>query len=128
MNMAHKFKEKDVVYFIEGLYDSIERAEIVGFFESDGEPWAEIHCKDAFGTTRRPLSDLYVSKAAAETAVKALFEKEKRFYLEQINSVSDLLIFLFTYDTSTGEYGNLAARHAAIEKARELLDVDLENI
>lgn len=128
MNAVHKFKEKDTVYFVEGLYDSINRAEIVGFFENNGEPWAEIHCLDGFGTTRKPISDLFTSKGAAETAAKTLFEKEKHLYLSQISSVTDLLTFLFSHDTSSGECGNLAARHAVIEKAKELLDVNLENL
>ena len=103
--------------------DWIERAVIleIDMESAAGVPMARL--KTSLGTVWQPMSILYKSEQAGRDAAKAESERIRNEYRKKINSVEDLVIFLFNNDTSGCEYSDYDARAVAIEKAAELLNM-----
>lgn len=70
--------------------------------------------------------DIYKSKSDAEKAYKEEIQNRIKEYKSRINTVEDLVKFMFNENVSYGEeYTDYEARQAAIEKAKELLGIEL---
>lgn len=78
--------------------------------------------KTSLGTVWQPLSILYKSEKEARDAAEAESQRIRNEYRKKINSVDDLVVFLFNSETC-GEFADYDARAVAIEKAAELLDM-----
>ena len=82
----------------------------------------EARLKTSLGTVWQPLSILYKSEKEARDAAEAESQRIRNEYRKKINSVDDLVVFLFNSETC-GEFADYDARAVAIEKAAELLDM-----
>ena len=70
--------------------------------------------------------DVYISKNDAEQAYNTEIQNRIEEYKSRINTVEDLVKFMFNENvTHAEEYTNYEARQAAIEKAKELLSIEL---
>jgi hypothetical protein len=70
--------------------------------------------------------DIYKSKSDAEKAYKEEIQNRIKEYKSRINTVEDLVKFMFNENvTCAEEYTDYEARQAAIEKAKELLGIEL---
>ena len=114
------FKIGDTVWYDR---DWIEKAVIleIDMHSAAGVPMARL--KTSIGTVWQPMSILYKSEQACREAAKAESERIRNEYRKKINSIEDLVIFLFNTDTSGCEYSDYNARAVAIEKAAELLNI-----
>ena len=66
------------------------------------------------------------NKEAWEKAYKEEIQNRIKEYKSRINTVEDLVKFMFNENvTDIGEYTNYEAQQAAIEKAKELLGIEL---
>lgn len=98
---------------------------VITEFDSDGiGEFAEI--KARYGTVQKYIRYLYKTKEDVERVYDAIEEKIKDGYREQITDTKLLLQFMLDNDVSTCEYGDTNAREVAIEKAMELLGIELE--
>lgn len=113
-----KFHIGDTVWYD---HDWIERCVIleIGMDSAAGVPMARL--KTSLGTVWQPMSILYKSEQECRDASKAESERIRNGYRKQINSVEDLVVFLFNHDTNCCEYADYDARAVAIEKAQGLL-------
>lgn len=70
--------------------------------------------------------DIYKSKSDAEKAYKEEIQNRIKEYKSRINTVEDLVKFMFNENvTCAEEYTDYEARQAAIERTKELLDIEL---
>lgn len=70
--------------------------------------------------------DIYKSKSDAEKAYKEEIQNRIKEYKSRINTVEDLVKFMFNENVACAEeYTDYEARQAAIEKAKELLGIEL---
>ena len=70
--------------------------------------------------------DIYKSKSDAEKAYKEEIQNRIKEYKSRINTVEDLVKFMFNENvTCAEEYTDYEARQAAIEKSKELLGIEL---
>lgn len=70
--------------------------------------------------------DIYKSKSDAEKAYKEEIQNRIKEYKSRINTVEDLVKFMFNKNvTCVEEYRDYEARQAAVEKAKELLGIEL---
>lgn len=70
--------------------------------------------------------DIYKSKNEAEQAYNAEIQNRIKEYKSRINTIEDLVRFMFNENVAHAEeYTDYEARQAAIEKARELLGIEL---
>lgn len=115
------FKVGDRVYY-QDTWVGWETAIITGF-DDEGEI-ADL--KPEYGTTRRYIKNLYKRKEDVINAIEEADELIKIKYREQITDTKLLLDFMLNIDLSTCEYGDTNAREVAIEKAMELLGIELE--
>lgn len=70
--------------------------------------------------------DIYKSKSDAEKAYKEEIQNRIKEYKSRINTVEDLVKFMFNENVICAEeYTDYEARQAAIEKAKELLGIEL---
>lgn len=77
--------------------------------------------KTPIGTCWQPMDILYHSEQECRDAEKAEETRIRNEYRKKINSIDDLVIFLFNHDTNDSEFMDYNARAVAIEKASELL-------
>lgn len=94
---------------------------------SNHEPYAEINWSSG-GTSSILLENLYPTKNAL---VKAMEQKSKEYIADvksNIQDVNDLIRFMYDTPiaTSSGEYTNYDARRVVRERAKELLNLDLD--
>lgn len=70
--------------------------------------------------------DVYMSNNDAEQAYKEEIQNRIKEYKSRINTVEDLVKFMFNENVACAEeYTDYEARQAVIEKAKELLDIEL---
>lgn len=70
--------------------------------------------------------DIYKSKSDAEKAYKEEIQNRIKEYKSRINTVEDLVRFMFTENVAYAEeYTDYEARQAVIERTKELLDIEL---
>ena len=88
---------------------------------------AKLHWNDG-GTNSMLVEDLYSTKEELLCAEKEKSRKRIENFKEEIKDVKDLIQFMLDNVVSTGaeEYVDCDARTAAIERAKELLNIDLE--
>lgn len=91
------------------------------------EPYAEIHLDDG-GTTGALLTDIYASQEALLDANKKATAARIAGYKAKMSDVEGLIRFMFDNNISSGacEYTDWDARQAVKERAKELLDIDLD--
>lgn len=70
--------------------------------------------------------DIYKSKSDAEKAYREEIQNRIKEYKSRINTVEDLVRFMFTENVAYAEeYTDYEARQAVIERTKELLDIEL---
>lgn len=111
------------VYVIEPYTELIHRYKVTGFRTDPtvGE-YVMLHGaeKDAVNTTGKLLSKVYPTYRAAEAAQKAKDEELCNKYREQIQTIGDLIQFMYDNTVSCAEeYTDWTARKIAKEKAAE---------
>lgn len=91
------------------------------------EPYAEIHLDDG-GTTGALLTDIYASQEALLEANKKATAARITSYKSEMTDIEGLVRFMFNNNISSGacEYTDWDARQAVKERAKELLDIDLD--
>lgn len=126
MENNKNFKVGDVVWIWERWSERPVSGIIEKIYSTDSKLLAELggEC----GVARRFLDDLFQTK---EDLLEFRKEKDKRLvlkYKDQINSIEDLIRFMYDETISTGacEYTDYCTRTAAREKAKELLGIELE--
>ena len=89
--------------------------------------YAEIHLDDG-GTTGALLTDIYSSQEALLEANKKATAARIAGYKAEMPDVEGLVRFMFDNNISSGacEYTDWDARQAVKERAKELLDIDLD--
>lgn len=128
--MKKNFKIGQKVWFLEYLSQMPKCATIVSFetIKPDKERTvAKLHWDDG-GTNSMLVEDLYSTKEELLCAEKEKSRKRIEKFKEEIKDVKDLIQFMLDNVVSTGaeEYVDWDARTAAIERAKELLNIDLE--
>lgn len=129
----NKFKENDKVYFID-VYGYIWSGTIDAIFHAKSADEEYAHLKyvknpysgTAFGSCDIRLIDLYTTLQAAQDANDKHSEKAKEEYRNQIKSVNDLVKIMFKSPCGGTENIDWELREVVIEKAKELLNIDLE--
>lgn len=127
-----KFKTGDKVWGIErGWAEGIIHGEITKIETVKDHEGKEINIIDIRGSSAMlsgtvKEEDVYMSKNDAEQAYNTEIQNRIEEYKSRINTVEDLVKFLFNENVVySEEYTNYEARQAAIEKAKELLDIEL---
>lgn len=132
--MKENFKIGQKVLFLEYWSQMPKSATIVSFetikpdkvytFE---RKVAKLHWDDG-GTNSMLVKDLYSTKEELLCAEKEKSRKRIEKFKEEIKDVKDLIQFMSDNVVSTGaeEYVDWNARTAVIERAKELLNIDLE--
>lgn len=132
--MKENFKIGQKVWFLEYWSQMPKSATIVSFetIKSDKvytfeRKVAKLHWDDG-GTNSMLVEDLYSTKEELLCAEKEKSRKRIEKFKEEIKDVKDLIQFMLDNVVSTGaeEYVDWDARTAAIERAKELLNIDLE--
>lgn len=128
--MKENFKIGQKVWFLEHWSQMPKCATIVSFetIKPDKERTvAKLHWDDG-GTNSMLVEDLYSTKEELLCAEKEKSRKRIEKFKEEIKDVKDLIQFMLDNVVSTGaeEYVDWDARTAAIERAKELLNIDLE--
>lgn len=114
------FKVGDVVYF--NYFDFIREATIVRI---KGD-FADLKWTDGGSNTIR-LTKLYHTNEECLHAMKLKSEQTIQNYKSQIKTVEDLVEFMYNNCVACAEeYTDWDARKAAAERAKELLNIDLE--
>ena len=129
----NKFKENDKVYFID-IYGYIWSGTIDDIFHANSADEDYAHLKyvknpyngNTFGSCDIRLINIYPTLQAAEDANHEHSEKAKNEYRKQINSVNDLVKIMFKNPCGGSEDIDWGLREVVIEKAKELLNIDLE--
>lgn len=133
--MANTFKVGDSAYFEEIWSENIIGGKVieVGMTEATekhpSEQFVKIQMEDSIHDKRDQLSSkCYPSREAALAAQKAKNENICDEYRAQIQSVEDLVQFMYNENVCNGavEYTDWNARQVAREKAKELLWIELE--
>ena len=128
--MKENFKIGQKVWFLEYWSQMPKCATIVSFetIKPDKERTvAKLHWDDG-GTNSMLVEDLYSTKEELLCAEKEKSRKRIEKFKEEIKDVKDLIQFMLDNVVSTGaeEYVDWDARTAAIEREKELLNIDLE--
>lgn len=91
------------------------------------EPYAEIHLDDG-GTTGALLTDIYASQEALLEGNKKATAARITGYKSEMTDIEGLVRFMFNNNISSGacEYTDWDARQAVKERAKELLNIDLD--
>lgn len=123
-----KFNVGDTVWYNSCGY--VEKATILEMrkVEVHGGQMELAKCKPKIGVCERPTSALYKTAQECLDAMKRESERIKNEYRKEINSVEDLVVFMFNHDVSYCEYQDSDAREVAIEKAKELLGMSESKI
>lgn len=124
-----KFWIGDIVYFIEHWTDSCHKARVLNINKTheEGIVYAELEDLTIPGETGCKIENVYLSEEECNNAIKAKEDAQKQEYLNSIKSVEDLVRFMYSHHVSTcGEYTDWCARSVVREKAKELLNIDLE--
>lgn len=110
------FKIGDIVYYCDKDSKEIKRGIIIDIY-SDGYVQTE--------SAMVRLNDVYTSKEECKVA-NSIRTSNSREYLSMINSVEDLIKFLYTHNVCDKMgYIDYEARSVAQIKAKELLGLDL---
>ena len=96
-------------------------------FKATKATYAEIHLDDG-STTGALLADIYVSQEALLEANKKATAARITGYKSEMTDIEGLVRFMFNNNISSGacEYTDWDARQAVKERAKELLDIDLD--
>lgn len=127
------FKVGDNVYFID-IYRYIWKGTISEIFHAStsDEEYAHItNAKNPYDNTKHGscdirISSIYETLQDAENANYKHSETAKNNYRNQINSVTDLVKIMFNNPCGGTEDIDWELREVVIEKAKELLNIDLE--
>ena len=122
----NNFKIGDTVYYMEGIDSPVQAAKIECFGKSENTAVV----KDMYRPWIRSifLCDLYKAKEDAETEKKTKIEEIKDAYRNSITDVKSLVEFCFNNTTECcEEHTDYQAREVVIEKAKKLLNIELEN-
>lgn len=127
------FKIGDKVWGIERgwregiIYGEITKIETVKYCTGKEINVIEICGSSAMLSGSVKEEDVYMSKNDAEQAYNKEIQNRIEKYKLRINTVEDLVKFMFNENVAcTEEYTDYEARQAVIEKAKELLDIELE--
>lgn len=80
-------------------------------------------CKAKIGTCWQPISALHKTEQECKYSMKEKSERIKDQYRKEINSVEDLIVFMFNHHVSSCEYCDDEARAVAKEKALALTNI-----
>lgn len=128
-----KFKIGDTVWFLEHWSQMPQSGIITEFGEVDSDkihPTIRTYAKlklNIGGSMSVLMDDLYDTKEELIEVVHQKSRKNIENMKEEIKNVTDLIKFMFenTISSGSGEYIDYDARNAAIERAKELLNIDL---
>lgn len=128
-----KFKANDKVYFID-IYGYIWSGTIDDIFHANTSDEDYAHIKyvknpyngSTFGACDIRLTSIYKTLQDAKNANRKHSDAIINKYKSQINSVSDLVKLMFNNPCGGTEDIDWELREVVIEKAKELLDLDLE--
>ena len=109
------FKEGQEVYTIDWYSYSIRKAKIVSVDYRE----ESIYVKFEYVENTVSIENIFVTEKEARDAKNKKIENTKNEYRKQINSVEDLVVFLFNHCINGDEYTDYEAREVAIEKAKE---------
>ena len=93
----------------------------------DGKQYAKIHLDDG-GTTGALLTNMYYTRMALLEANEKAMANHIAEYKAEMPDIEGLVRFMFdnTIATGSGEYTDWDARQAVKERAKDLLNIDLE--
>ena len=122
-NINQKFNVGDTVWYV--CCGCAEQAKIVEIKDELAK------CKAKIGTCWQPISALHRTEKECKRSIKEKSEHIRNQYRKEINSIEDLIIFMFNHDVSGCEYCDDDARAVAKEKAVALLNLaeaQIENV
>ena len=117
----------EAVYFYNGC---IEKGTIVDVRCNETETtFVKVRCSSG-GVCWQDVKDVYASRKYCEKAVEEKSEAIRHVYRKQINSVQDLVKFMFNHNISESMYSSCDkdALQVALEKACDLLGLTYEDI
>lgn len=111
-------KKGDIVYY---KADIPETCLVVGLYKSKaGIDGVVVHYEDSYGINTIPPELLYLTKEDCKEAIDADIAEIRQGYMSEINSLEDLVKFLFTHTVAPcDEYTDWLANEVAKEKAVE---------
>ena len=132
--MANTFKVGDTAYFEEYWTERIIGGKVieVGMTKAtekySSKQFVKIRIEDSRETRDQLSEKCYQSREAAQAAKDAEDEAIRNKYREQIQTIEDLVIFMYNNNVYNGaeEYTDWNARQVACEKAKELLCLELD--
>lgn len=134
-------KKEDVkigqeVWFYEKWSGSYCKGKVIEFYYDSNDSLSKEELKlvgvkingvgDFIGSTCRAFENIYLTK---KDLVKAIEDKNKSIvnkYISQIQTVEDLVKFMYDSPLNAEEYTDYNARKASKIMAKELLNIDLE--
>ena len=132
--MANSFKVGDKAYFEESWTERIIGGKVIevgmtkATEKNPSQQFVKIRIEDSRETRNQLSEKCYPSHEAALAAQKAENERICDEYREQIQTVEDLVKFMYDENVCNGavEYTDWNARQIAREKAKELLNLELD--
>ncbi len=129
-----EFKVNDSAYFIEPWTGNIIGGQVLEVKQTEAkpkhpsEPYLVIQIEGTrYGKRDFLARKCYLTREAAESAQNAKSEKLRDKYCSQIQSIRDLVRFMYSHHVSCcEEYTDWDARFVAKEKAKEFFGLELD--
>lgn len=118
------FTTGDTIFFFDH-FDNFQKDIIVRFVCPDENDTETVYLRTKRGFAV-PLEQAWETEKEARAAYADDAQKQVETYKKEITSVQDLVVFLFHHCVNGEEYTDWNARAAAIQRAKKLLDIDLE--
>lgn len=117
----------DLVFYLKDISEKVYDGIVQGINE-DGT--YRIHDETSGGTySRVPAEKVYTERSVAEARNQADFWTDYEAYMKRLESVQDLIEFMYFTDLGIHDIGtDWAARKAVKDKAKALLDIEIHDI
>lgn len=124
-----KFNKNDKIFFEEHWSGTVHTGVIEDIVYENNKTIYKIHDLTCLGHTQRYEENVYPTEEACQQAIIDKDMAIQNKYAASINSVEDLIQFMYQHTISTGaeEYTDYNARTVARNKAKELLSLDLQD-
>ena len=137
--MENKYQMGQIVFYYENWDDTVRKATISKICEHEnGRPTESVKLSDIAtvdyagnylcsicGTTHRHPADVYPTAKAAYEAAEKRNRNQVQGYCAMIRTVKELICFPLQHSLCGTEYTDQQAREAYIQRAKELLGIDM---
>lgn len=110
----------DNAYYINTVTDTIQRCTIKELHNRENIKFAKIRDTDLGGTINVKTENIFLTEKDAKDEMQKRNQAELQAYKAEIQSVDDLVNFMFNHHVACGDYTDWNARLAANIRAKEL--------